>query len=246
MAIVHLGPACVKAFLDSLSEFGVDEKDYPFTADMTHIVQEVLTDNKRWCVMMGQSAIKNEVKALEHACSEAGMGNTGCDWDKTKLEDEGGLSYLLREYTHKELISSKHEFHDEKEGKTFLEKLRKGGSKITDLLNNISEKDKWVKPFFRKLILPSKNAQWSKAMSSGSHILSTGAGGLKFSAYEAFTAEKKESLYTITYPTLRFESAEQEKKFIEEMVKVKTVVNSLFCFAGSAKQYKKFLKDNFG
>ncbi len=67
MAIVHLGPACVKTFIEKLSG------TYPTEINVTDIVKEVLEDNKRWCVMMGRVAIQNELKDFEHACSEAGV-----------------------------------------------------------------------------------------------------------------------------------------------------------------------------
>lgn len=240
MAIVHLGPACVKTFIEKLSG------TYPTEINVTDIVKEVLEDNKRWCVMMGRVAIQNELKDFEHACSEAGveMQEPKCHCNKTNLEAERWLSDFLEDYAHKKLISSKHKFHDEEQGKTFLGELKKGGNKVIDLLNDISEKDEWIKPFFRKLVPPSKSPQLSGSADKLNYILSTGAGGFKFSAYTAFTKDKKkDSLYKIVYPAFKINNSDQEEALLQQMIKAKVVPNSLFFFAGSAKQYKSRLKD---
>lgn len=242
MPILHLGPVCAKKLIKRCISAVEEKKE----VNLNEIVQEALKEHKRWCVMMGEVAIKNETKALKKIGEKIKClaGARKSDYIPVHYDEVTGLEDLLDEYVNKELVSEDEKFENKDTDKKIVKAFKSGGNKAIDILNKMSDKDKHVKQFFRRLALPVKNEDWSSEILGRNKncIISIGAGGFKGGLIQALSKNEK-NMYRITYPTFKWDSLDDLRDWADKMRDVPLVVNSLFCFAGSAKYYKRLLRD---
>lgn len=208
-----LGDECAKALANKLKQIYSSGDD---TIDMTDLCKNVLADNNRWYVKIGKSALLNEANVLNKA-SSACKGRSLAKVTMHKKAPKGFFRTIVAAFGEIGSIC----------GEAIEETVDEYGITAKTAL----------KKEYDELLIPNKStsAQAEELLQINDEILSSGAGGFRKIIATKFTC------YSIKYPKINFENKEQIKKFTENMKTCKTVPNSLFCSAGSAKIYKKVL-----